>query len=53
MGSTISPIFADIIMRELEKYVFSKIKYIKFYNRYVDDIFLLIPKLINYKLINF
>ena len=24
--------------------VFSKINYIKFYNRYVDDIFLLIPK---------
>ena len=44
MGSTISSIFADIVMRELEKYVFSKMKYIKFYNRYVDELFLLIPK---------
>ena len=33
MESTISLIFADIVMRELEKHVFSKQEYIKVYNR--------------------
>ena len=43
MGGCTSPIFADIAMRDLETYVFSRIDYIKFYNRYVDDIFCVIP----------
>ena len=44
MGSTIFSIFADIVMTKIEKYVFSNIKYIKWYNGYVDDLFLLILK---------
>ena len=44
MGSNISPTFADIVMRSLEKYVFSRINYIRCYRRYVDDIFMLISR---------
>ena len=43
MGSKITPILAGIIMRDLWKSVFSKIRYIKFFYRNDDNLFF-IPK---------
>ena len=44
MESNMSSTFAYIVMRSLEKYVFSEINYIRCCQRYFDDIFMLIPK---------
>lgn len=45
MGSPLSPILADLVMRELEKRALDKIWFhIPLYYRYVDDIILAAPK---------
>jgi len=44
MGSPLSPIIADVVMRDLEIYCLNKINYkLTFYYRYVDDIVLASP----------
>jgi len=44
MGSSLSPIIADVVMRDLETYYLNKINYkLTFYYRYVDDIVLASP----------
>lgn len=44
MGSPISSNIAQIIMEDLEITITNKINYIQFYTRYVDDLFLIIPR---------
>jgi len=45
MGSPLSPILADIIMDDLEIYCLTKLDFkINSYFRYVDDIFLIVPR---------
>ena len=44
MGSLISPMFAEIVMEDLGKYVFEKLGFVvPFYFRYVDDTLLCVP----------
>lgn len=49
MGSAVSPLFADLVMDDLEKFCLEKLKKDRnitplFYYRYVDDILLCIPQ---------
>jgi len=45
MGSPLSPILADVVMEDLEMHCIKKLDFeIHTYYRYVDDIFLIIPK---------
>lgn len=45
MGSLLSPVITDIIMRDIEEKTLNNIKFnLPFYIRYVDDIILAVPK---------
>ena len=44
MGNPLSPIFAEFMMRDLEKHCINNLDFIlEHYSRYMDDIFCIIP----------